>query len=185
MEHLNEIQLSEGEAANLLLNMKQHASEIPLGATSEQVWNNLIESPVGTVIFGKNQKSKFKEKKREGQIRMAVETINRPDIILEEKDLSGNNNHERKSSFLFVKTFKKKDTNSFTHFESVTVAQEGQEVSISSHMIRENQLKKKMKSDRLLYIATALDESATSSAEQPMQVGSLPSECKDKGLHSK
>ena len=87
--------------------------------------------------------------------------------------------HERPSSYLFVKTFQKEDGSKYVHFESVTVSQEGMEVSISSHIIRENQLKNKLKSDRLLYKATALDAPANTSAEQPIVGGSLSSDGKD------
>ena len=46
--------------------------------------------------------------------------------------------------------------------------------------ICESQLRYKLKSDKLLYKATALDESANSSAEQPVNaVGSQSSETKD------
>lgn len=89
------------------------------------------------------------------------------------------NKGERPPSYLFIKTFQKEDGSKYVHFESVTVSQEGMEVSISSHIIRENQLRNKMKSDRLLYKATALDESANSSAGQPInQGGSLSSDGK-------
>ena len=54
---------------------------------------------------------------------------------------------------------------------SVTVEQQGMEVSISSHILRNNQLKEKLKSDRLLYKATALDEPVNSSAGQPIIEG--------------
>lgn len=83
--------------------------------------------------------------------------------------------HERPSSYLFVKTFQKEDGSKHVHFESVTVSQEGMEVSVSSHIIRENQLKNKVKNDRLLYKATALDAPAITSAEQPIEGGSLSS----------
>lgn len=110
---------------------------------------------------------------------MLLETLSNPDVVLEEKDKEQNMFHERPSSYLFVKTFQKEDGSKFVHFESVTVSQEGMEVSISSHIIRENQLKNKLKSDRLLYKATALDAPANTSAEQPIVGGSLSSGGKD------
>ena len=104
---------------------------------------------------------------------MLLETLSNPDIVLEEKDKEQNMFHERPSSYLFVKTFQKEDGSKYVHFESVTVLQDGMEVSISSHIIRKNQLKNKLKSDRLLYKATALDAPANTSAEQPIVSGSL------------
>ena len=100
------------------------------------------------------------------------------DIVLEENDAEQDTQHERPYVYLFVKTFQKEDGSKYVHFESVTVSQDGMEVSISSHIIRENQLKNKIKNDRLLYKATALDASATTSAEQPIEGGSLSSEGK-------
>ena len=76
------------------------------------------------------------------------------------------------------------DGSKFIHFESVTVSQEGMEVSISSHIIRENLLRKKLKNDRLLYKATALDAPAKTSAEQPINGGSHSSASKDKSINS-
>ena len=110
---------------------------------------------------------------------MLLETLSNSDIVLEEQDKEQNMFHERPSSYLFVKTFQKEDGSKYVHFESVTVSQEGMEVSISSHIIRENQLKNKLKSDRLLYKATALDAPANTSAEQPIVGGSLSSDGKD------
>ena len=129
--------------------------------------------------MGENQKAKLFAKGREQQYGMLLETLSNPDVVLEEKDKEQNMFHERPSSYLFVKTFQKEDGSKFVHFESVTVSQEGMEVSISSHVIRENQLKNKLKSDRLLYKATALDAPANTSAEQPIVGGSLSSDGKD------
>ena len=113
---------------------------------------------------------------------MLLETLSNPDIVLEEKDKEQNMFHERPSSYLFVKTFQKEDGSKYVHFESVTVLQDGMEVSISSHIIRKNQLKNKLKSDRLLYKATALDAPANTSAEQPIVSGSLSSDGKGNNI---
>ena len=107
---------------------------------------------------------------------MLLETLSNPDVVLEEKDKEQNTFPERPSSYLFVKTFQKEDGSKYVHFESVTVSQDGMKISISSHIIRENQSKNKLKSDRLLYKATALDAPANTSAEQPIVGGSLSSE---------
>lgn len=66
----------------------------------------------------------------------------------------------------------------------VTVSQEGLEISISSHIILENQLRNKLKNDRLHYKATVLDESANSSTEQSIVGGSPSSGHKDNTLFS-
>ena len=132
--------------------------------------------------MGENQKAKLFARGREQQYGMLLETLSNPDIVLEEEDKEQNVFHERPSSYLFVKTFQKEDGSKYVHFESVTVSQDGMEVSISSHIIRENQLKNKLKSDRLLYKATALDAPANTSAEQPIVSGSLSSDGKGKDI---
>lgn len=168
--------LSEAQANELLSLMKGNAAVASVIEASEGNWRPSIETPIGSVKMGENQKKKLFKKGRTDQYGMLVDTLSNPDIILEEHDREEDPRHERPTSYLFIKTFRKADGSKYVHFESVTVSQEGLEVSISSHIIRENQLLNKMKSDRLLYKATALDESANSSAEQPInQGGSLSS----------
>lgn len=177
--------LSAEEADAILASMKAHAEIQPELEFSEENWdsvfgeNDIISTPIGEVKMGENQKTKLQVKERTSQFGMVVETLRNPDIVLEEADKEGDNLfHERPSSYLFVKTFKKADGTKYVHFESVTISKDGMEISISSHIMRENQLKNKLKSDRLLYKATALDAPANTSAEQSIEGGSLSSERK-------
>lgn len=177
--------MDEREISSLLNKMKSQAVTIPYVEITEESWKQYFETPIGNVKMGENQKEKLFNKDRTNQYGMLAETLSNPDIILEESDQQENIFHERPSSYLFIKTFKKRDGSKYVHFENVTVLQGGLEVSISSHIIRENQLKNKMKSDRLLYKATALDESVNSSAEQPINKGdSLSSTGKGNALSS-
>lgn len=176
---------TEEEIEAIIASMKAMAKVIPIIEITDKNWRNNITTPLGVVKMGENQKEKLFAKGREQQYGMLLETLGKPDIILEEADQQDNIFHERPSSYLFIKTFQREDGSKYVHFESVTVSQEGMEVSISSHIIRENQLRNKMKSDRLLYKATALDEPANSPAEQPInQGGSLSSDGKDNTLPS-
>ena len=159
--------------------MKANAMVAPTVEINDANWKESVDTPIGSVKMGENQKAKLFAKGREMQHGMLLETLSNPDVVLEEKDKEQNMLHERPSSYLFVKTFQKEDGSKYVHFESVTVSQEGMEVSVSSHIIRENQLKNKLKSDRLLYKATALDAPANTSAEQPIVGGSLSSVGKD------
>ena len=68
-------------------------------------------------------------------------------------------------------SFQKKEGTTFVHFESVTISKDEKEVSISSHLIREKQLRNKLKIDRLLHMSTALDAPANMPAEQPINSG--------------
>ena len=171
--------MEDQEVETTINSMKSHASVAPSVEITDENWQDNVETPIGNVKMGENQRQKMFVKGREQQYGMLLETLGRPDIVLEEQDKESDMFHERPSSYLFIKTFIKPDGSKFVHFESVTVSQDGMEVSISSHIIRENQLKNKLKSDRLLYKATALDEPANSSAEQPTSEGSgLSSESK-------
>ena len=168
--------LTDEEVVAITDAMKANATVAPTVEINDANWKESVETPVGSVKMGENQKAKLFAKGREQQYGMLLETLSNPDVVLEEKDKEQNMFHERPSSYLFVKTFQKEDGSKYVHFESVTVSQEGMEVSISSHIIRENQLKNKLKSDRLLYKATALDAPANTSAEQPIVGGSLSSD---------
>ena len=164
--------ISDEEADAIISSMKMHSVVAPVVEITDSNWRNNIQTPLGNVKMGANQKEKLFVNGREQQYGMLLETLVNPDIVLEERDKEENMFHERPSSYLFIKTFQKEDGTKYVHFESVTVSQEGFEVSVSSHIIRENQLRNKLKSGRLLYKATALDEPANSSAEQPTNEGS-------------
>lgn len=172
--------LTDEEVMAITDAMKANAVIAPTVEINDANWKESVDTPIGAVKMGENQKAKLFAKGREQQYGMLLETLSNPDVVLEEKDKEQNMFHERPSSYLFVKTFQKEDGSKYVHFESVTVSQDGMEVSISSHIIRENQLKNKLKSDRLLYKATALDAPANTSAEQPIVGGSLSSDGKDK-----
>lgn len=168
----SQVPLSDEEVASIVNSMKAHAVVAPTVEITDANWRDNVQTPLGNVKMGANQKEKLFVNGREQQYGMLLETLGNPDIVLEERDKEGNMFHERPSSYLFIKTFQKEDGTKYVHFESVTVSQDGMEVSVSSHIIRENQLRNKLKSDRLLYKATALDEPANSSAEQPTNEGS-------------
>ena len=172
--------LTDEEVMAITDAMKANAVIAPTVEINDANWKESVDTPIGTVKMGKNQKAKLFAKGREQQYGMLLETLSNPDVVLEERDKEQNMFHERPSSYLFVKTFQKEDGSKYVHFESVTVSQGGMEVSISSHIIRENQLKNKLKSDRLLYKATALDAPANTSAEQPIVGGSHSSDDKGK-----
>lgn len=174
--------LTDEEVMAITDAMKANAVIAPTVEINDANWKESVDTPIGTVKMGENQKAKLFAKGREQQYGMLLETLSNPDVVLEEKDKEQNMFHERPSSYLFVKTFQKEDGSKFVHFESVTVSQDGMEVSISSHIIRENQLKNKLKSDRLLYKATALDAPANTSAEQPIVGGSHSSDGKGRDI---
>lgn len=143
--------LSDEEVAAVIDAMKAHATAAPIIEITDDNWKDNIETPIGNVKMGAHQKEKLFAKSREQQYGMLVETLSKPDIVLEEQDKEQNMFHERPSSYLFVKTFQKEDGSKYVHFESVTVSQDGIEISVSSHIIREQALKRKLKSSNIIY----------------------------------
>lgn len=81
---------------------------------------------------------------------MIKPTLTNPDVVLEEYDPK--DGAERQTKYLFVKTFVKADGSRYVHFESVTVLKETLEVSISSHEVNEDALKRKMQQCKLLHL---------------------------------
>lgn len=148
--------MTEEEAMKVIGNMKANATVAPYIEITEENWKENIETPIGNVIIGANQKDKLFAKGRRSQYGMLVETLSNPDIVLEERDKEENFSRERSSSCLFIKTFQKEYGSKYVHFESVTVSQQGMEISVSSHIINENALKKKLKESEMLYKKEAL-----------------------------
>lgn len=172
---------SDAEVEELLARMSDIAEEMPNTTLTPETWmqtfgiNNSLSTPIGNVKMGENQYNKLVEKQRTNEFGMVVRTLQSPDVILVEASESVDDAVERSTSYVFVKTFIKEDRTKVVRYESVTVSQDGMEVSISSHRLRENQLREKLKRDGLLYKATALDAPANTSAEQPTNGGSLSS----------
>lgn len=173
---------SDAEVEELLARMSDIAEVMPNTTLTPETWmqtfgiNNSLSTPIGDVKMGENQYNKLVEKQRTNEFGMVVRTLQSPDVILVEASESVDDAVERSTSYVFVKTFIKEDGTKLVRYESVTVSQDGMEVSISSHRLRENQLREKLKRDGLLYKATALDAPANTSAEQPTSGGSLSSE---------
>ncbi len=181
----DEVEKSDDEVADLIERMKARAVQEPIISFTDDNWSLLfgvdgvVNTPIGRVKMGENQKSKVIDRKRTDELGMIFYTLTNPDIVIEEKDEEGENLfHERPSSYLFIKTFVRKDGTKYRHYESVTISKDGKEVSISSHLISENQLSDKIKNGGLLYKATALDSPSTLSAEQSSEGGGLSSEGK-------
>ena len=148
--------LTGEEVAAVIDAMKAHATVAPSVEINDANWKENVETPIGNVKMGENQKAKLFDKGREQQYGMLLETLSNPDIVLEEQDREENLFHERPSSYLFVKTFTKSDGSKYVHFESVTVSQDGLEVSISSHIISEKALKRKLEESGVIYTRKTL-----------------------------
>lgn len=135
--------MTEEEVESMISKMRSIAIEAPNVELTQANWQSVVSTPLGDVKMGANQREKLLEKGRADQYGMLLETLSHPNVILEERDRDEEALHERPTSYLFIKTFYKEDGSKYVHFESVTISKDGLEISISSHIIRENQLRKK------------------------------------------
>lgn len=152
--------LSAENADVFLQNMKGGATPIEIEAFTEDKWkqafpNNTVDSPIGKIKIGENQKTKLIGKKRANQFGLIKPTLESPDVILYEEDLFPPEGTERTGKLLFVKTFKI-NGKEITHFESVTVRLEGLEINVSNHIVNENALKGKLQQNKIVYIKEKL-----------------------------
>ena len=151
-----------GEEADLLLSRMESAAEISSEKElTPETWaetfdeNNFIATPIGSVKMGGNQITKFFEKKRTKEFGMVGPTLSNPDVIIEEASEAKDGNAERGSSFLFIKTFNR-NGEKVKFYASITVKQDGMEVSVSSHYMDKNKVKRALQESGVLYIREAL-----------------------------
>ena len=151
-----------GEEADLLLSRMESAAEISSEKElTPETWaetfdeNNFIATPIGSVKMGGNQITKFFEKKRTKEFGMVGPTLSNPDVIIEEASEAKDGNAERGSSFLFIKTFNR-NGEKVKFYASITVKQDGMEVSVSSHYMNKNKVKRALQESGVLYIREAL-----------------------------
>ena len=151
-----------GEEADLLLSRMESAAEISSEKElTPETWaetfdeNNFIATPIGSVKMGGNQITKFFEKKRTKEFGMVGPTLSNPDVIIGEASEAKDGNAERGSSFLFIKTFNR-NGEKVKFYASITVKQDGMEVSVSSHYMNKNKVKRALQESSVLYIREAL-----------------------------
>ena len=153
--------LTKEEADELLSLMEQNAENSTEKELTAETWNetfdenNSIETPIGRVKMGENQITKFFEKNRAKEFGMVGPTLSNPDVIIEEKSEAKDGVSERSSSFLFVKTFNR-NGEKINFFASITVKQDGLEVSVSSHYLNKNKVSRAMQEGKILYTREAL-----------------------------
>ncbi len=155
--------LTSEEADAIISAMEANAAPAPEIELTPENWvaefgeNGIVETPIGDVKMGDNQYLKLQQRKRSKYFGMIRPTLQSPDIVLEEYDPS--DGAERDTKMLFVKTFVKPDGSRYIHFESVTVRKEDKEVSISSHEVNVEDLKKKMHNDNVVHLNDLFSDS--------------------------
>ena len=155
------VRLNKEEAERLLSNMESQAEASEEVELTPAAWsktfdeNNSTDTPIGRVKMGEGQITKFFAKGREKEFGMVGPTLNNPDVIIEEKSEAKNGKAERKSSYVFVKTFNR-NGEKIKFYASITVKQDGMEVSVSSHYMNRNAVLSKMQEGNVFYIRKAL-----------------------------
>jgi len=144
--------------ANLILLMERNAEAAPNLELTPKNWlaefgeNGIVQTPIGEVKMGDNQYLKMGAKNRGAEFGMVKPTLANPDVIIEEKD--SRENVEREYVLLFVKSFIISDRK-ITHFESVTVSKDGNEVVVSNHIVNKGALKNKLSQNPIIYASPA------------------------------
>ena len=170
--------LGEIGARLLVATMEESAEDAPVIEYCDEAWmqqfpNDRVQTPIGEVKMGNNQKAKLVSRGRTGQFGMIKPTLENPDVILYEKDSLPPEGVDRMGKLLFIKTFKGKRGESITHFESVTIRKDNLEIAISSHIIDKQTLLEKLQRDDVIHTKEAL-LSNSSEGRLAEQIESVP-----------
>lgn len=172
--------MDQAAAEEVVSAMEADAERNPGITFSEEEWNkqfpnDRVETPIGEIKLGENQKTKLDVKNRRSQFGMMKPTLENPDLILYKEDQNPPEDAERAGKLLFVKTFVSQDGKKHINFESVTVRRENLEISISSHIADRSAIVGELQEDNLVYMREALlpDSSEWYLAEQNESVPDL------------
>lgn len=139
--------LSKEEASGIIAEMEERAEVAPEIELTIENWDaefgesGIVSTPIGDVKMGENQFTKLMRQGRNGKLGMVKPTLENPDIIIEDNsEAKEPESTERKSSYVYVKTFIKPDGSRYYYFTSVTVSKDGHEVVISNQEKRRNVL---------------------------------------------
>ena len=163
--------LTHDEAISLIAEMEEHAEVAPEIELTIENWDaqfgedGRVATPIGEVKMGENQFTKLMRQGREGKLGMIKPTLEMPDVIIEDASEAKNGDvAERKSSYVFVKAFKKADGSRYYYFTSITVSKDGKEVVVSSQEKSRNRLLRLMTEGKILWRTPK--DATTASVEQ-------------------
>lgn len=77
--------LTDEEVVAITDAMKANATVAPTVEINDANWKESVDTPIGAVKMGENQKAKLFAKGREQQYGMLLETLSNPDVVLEER----------------------------------------------------------------------------------------------------
>ena len=173
--------LTHDEAISLIAEMEEHAEVAPEIELTIENWDaqfgedGRVATPIGEVKMGENQFTKLMRQGREGKLGMIKPTLENPDIIIEDaSEAKEGDVAERKSSYVFVKAFKKADDSRYYYFTSITVSKDGKEVVVSSQEKSRNRLLRLMTEGKMLWRTPK--DATTASVEQQGLDYAQPSE---------
>ena len=113
--------LTHDEAISLIARMEERANVAPEVELTIENWDaqfgedGRVVTPIGEVQMGENQFTKLMRQGREGKLGMVKPTLETPDVIIEDaSEAKDGDVAERKSSYVFVKAFKKADGHDIT-----------------------------------------------------------------------
>ena len=150
--------LNADETHRLIAFMENTAESAPELELTPQNWakefgeSGIVSTPIGEVKQGDNQYLKLAQQGRNGKLGMIKPTLEHPSVIIEDERASRDGNTERGTSYVFIKTFVKKDGSRYYHFASITVSKEGKEVVISSQERSTNRISKLLQQGKVTWI---------------------------------
>lgn len=190
--------LNAYEAQDFIVFMEESAEVAPEIPLTPQNWatefgtDGIINTPIGKVKQGDNQYLKLAQQGRNGKLGMIKPTLEHPSIIIEDERPASDGSQDRITSYVFIRTFVKKDGSRYYHFASITVSKDGKEVVISSQERSANRISKLLQQGKVAWIderfslhpTTQIEESVplndsnkpTSTDNQPALLGINSSE---------
>lgn len=148
-------QMTKDEAVSLRQQMADNAEPERILEHTEDNWlqdfgkDGRVNTPIGSIKLGENQYKKAGREDRIKRFGLLKPTLERPDVILEKP--APKEGAERQTKYLFVKSFKKVDGTKILNFESITVKQGEDEVSVSAHQIEPSKLLKELTESKMLW----------------------------------
>ena len=161
-EHGEEVvgrSLTSDEADALLAQMENSAEVAPEIELTPDNWlsqfgeDGLVDTPIGKVKMGENQYFKLARQGRNGKLGLIKPTLESPSVIIEDSKRN-DSNEEREYSYVFVKTFIRKDGERYYYFTSVTIQKDGREVIISNQEKSKNRISKLLQNGKIAWIDT-------------------------------
>lgn len=151
--------LTSDEADALLAQMENSAEVAPEIELTPDNWlsqfgeDGLVDTPIGKVKMGENQYFKLARQGRNGKLGLIKPTLESPSVIIEDSKRN-DSNEEREYSYVFVKTFIRKDGERYYYFTSVTIQKDGREVIISNQEKSKNRISKLLQNGKIAWIDT-------------------------------